>query len=185
MEKTLGGDRLGSGKKEKIHLKNYERSTHNLDYVWRSSMSAGTLVPFLCKPALTSSSWDIDLETVVKTLPTIGPLFGSYKVQLDVFLVPIRLYQGLLHMNALGIGMDMKSVKLPVLKMNATNPPIASNIDNFQINSSSIFHYLGIKGLGYRRNSDSSTHNWEVKREFNAIPFLAYYDIYKQYYSNK
>lgn len=42
MEVTLGGERLGSGKKEKIHLKNYERSTHNLGYVWKNTQAPGT-----------------------------------------------------------------------------------------------------------------------------------------------
>ena len=45
--KTLGGDRLGSGKKQKISMHGYERSTHDLGYIWRSTMACGTLVPFM------------------------------------------------------------------------------------------------------------------------------------------
>ena len=41
--KTLGGDRLGSGKKQKISMHGYERSTHDLGYIWRSTMACGTL----------------------------------------------------------------------------------------------------------------------------------------------
>ena len=33
MLKTLGGDRLGAGKKMKVELHNYERSTHDLVYM--------------------------------------------------------------------------------------------------------------------------------------------------------
>ena len=76
-------------------------------------MSAGTLVPFMTEVALPGDSFDIDLQCDVKTLPTVGPLFGGYKVQLDVFEVPVRLYQGKLHMNMLNIGMDMKNILLP------------------------------------------------------------------------
>lgn len=47
MQKTLGGDRLGSGHKQKVYLHGYERSTHDLGYLWRTTMSAGTLVPFM------------------------------------------------------------------------------------------------------------------------------------------
>ena len=32
----LGGDRLGSGNKMHVQMRNYERSTHNLDYIWLS-----------------------------------------------------------------------------------------------------------------------------------------------------
>jgi hypothetical protein len=180
MKTELGGDRLGSGNKQEISLRNYERSTHDLGYIWRSSMASGTLVPFMSEVALPGDSFDIDLDCDVKTLPTVGPLFGSYKVQLDVFECPIRLYQGKLHMNMLNIGMDMSEVLLPQVKLKAYYDP-ANKTDNAQLNSSSIYSYLNIRGLGYRSNYAAG----EVEREFNAIPYLGYWDIYKNYYANK
>lgn len=173
---TLGGDRLGAGNQQKVNLHNYERSTHDLGYTWRSSMSSGTLVPFMTELGLPGDTFDIDLNLDVMTHPTIGPLFGSYKVQLDVFACPIRLYNGKLHMNMLNIGLDMAKVKLPQIEIAGTQ--VTEIGDNTQINSSSIFSYLNIRGLG--RSSDEV-----VKRSFNAIPYLAYFDIYKQYYANK
>jgi hypothetical protein len=179
---TLGGDRLGSGKKENIELKNYERSTHDLGYVWRSTMASGTLVPFMSEVALPGDTFDIDLNIDVMTHPTIGPLFGSYKVQLDVFQCPIRLYNGKLHMNMLNIGMNMSQIKLPQIVMAADNIVNAYDIsDNAQINPSSLFSYLNIRGLGTPQNGSVT----EVVRKFNAIPYLAYWDIYKNYYANK
>lgn len=181
MKTTLGGDRLGSGNKQEISLKNYERSTHDLGYTWRSSMASGTLVPFMSELALPGDSFDIDLAAHVLTLPTLGPLFGSYKVQLDVFQAPFRLYQGKLHMNMLNIGMNMQAIKLPQLEMESyylNSDPLG---ENQQINPSSIFSYLGIRGLG-RNNTPGGG---EVHRYFNAIPYLAYWEIYKQYYANK
>lgn len=176
---TLGGDRLGSGKKNKIHLHGYERSTHDLGYLWRSSMASGTLVPFLCEVALPGDTFDINLDAVCMTHPTIGPLFGSYKIQLDVFQAPIRLYQGLLHNNKLGIGLNMSSVKLPIVELEGAPPSATStDYDNQQINPSCIWSYLGIRGVGFTQTS-------HTKRTFNAVPFLAYWDIYKNYYSNK
>lgn len=106
IKKTLGGDRLGSGRKMQVELHGYERSSHDLSYLWRSTMSAGTLVPFMSEIGLPGDTWDIDLNSTVLTHPTIGPLFGRYKIQLDVFYTPIRLYNPLLHNNKLGIGMD-------------------------------------------------------------------------------
>jgi len=164
MKTTIGGDRLGSGNKQSVSLKNYERSTHDLSYLWRSSMSSGTLVPFMSEIGLPGDSFDIDLDVDVKTLPTIGPLFGSYKVQLDVFECPIRLYNGKLHMNMLNIGMDMSQIKLPQLELNAEYDP--DNLgDNSQINSSSIYSYLNMRGLG----RDKMNQKKNVAREFNAV----------------
>jgi hypothetical protein len=171
---TLGGDRLGAGKKQQVELHSYERSTHDLSYTWRSTMAAGTLVPFINTVALPGDTFDIDLNVDVKTHPTIGPLFGSYKVQLDVFSCPVRLYNGALHMNMLNIGLKMQDIKLPQIEMFADG---TKTTDNGQINPSSLFSYLGIQGIGKGTT--------EAKRYFNAVPYLAYWDVYKQYYSNK
>ena len=77
--KTLGGDRLGSGKRMKVEMHGYERSTHDLSYIWRSTASAGTLIPFMSELCLPGDTWDIDLQAEVLTHPTIGPLFGASK----------------------------------------------------------------------------------------------------------
>lgn len=175
---TLGGDRLGSGGKNEIELKSYGRSTHDLSFTWRSTMSAGTLVPFMTELALPGDSFDIDLEVDMKTIPTLGPLFGSYKVQLDVFVTPIRLYNGKLHMNMLGIGMKMDTIKFPLIDMHAWS---GTTGDNRQINASSIWSHLNIRGLGTGTGQATQL----VNRKFNAIPYLAYWDIYKNYYANK
>lgn len=183
METTLGGDRLGSGNKQKISMRNFERSTHDLSYIWRSSASAGTLIPFMSELALPGDNWEIDLNCNVLTLPTVGPLFGSYKVQLDVFSVPVRLYNGQLHMNKNEIGLDMAKVKFPLLELwqfdqNTTFP--SEYTDNEQMNPSCILKYLGISGLGIHEVEGAP-----IKRAFNMIPLLGYWDIYKQYYANK
>lgn len=178
---TLGGDRLGSGKKIKVDLHGYGRSNHDLSYIWRSTQSAGTLLPFMSLLGLPGDTFDIDLECVVKTHPTIGPLFGSYKVQLDVFQAPIRLYQALLHNNALKIGLKMSQVKLPQLRLKAVPlPEHVADVDASQINPSCILTYLGIRGIGITPEASGPQ-----TRDFNGIPFLAYWDTYKNYYANK
>lgn len=177
MKTEIGGDRLGSGNKQEVSLRNYERSSHDLGYIWRSSMASGTLVPFMSEVGLPGDSFDIDLDCDVKTLPTVGPLFGSYKVQLDVFQCPVRLYNGKLHMNMLNIGMDMSQILLPQLRM-ASGAYDVTEGDNQQINSSSIYSYLNIRGLGRTTGTYGN-------RYFNAIPYLGYWDIYKNYYANK
>lgn len=181
MEKTLGGDRLGSGNKNKVWMHNYERSSHDLSYLWKSTMSAGTLVPFMSEVALPGDTFDINLDADGLTHPTTGPLFGSYKMQLDVFQVPMRLYQGKLHMNMLGIGMDMSKVTLPQLWVVGGVTDRTKTLDNQQINPSALLSYLGIRGCGY----DPADPTGVCGRGFNAIPYLSYWDIYKNYYANK
>lgn len=180
---TLGGERLGAGKKQKVELHGYERSTHDLGYLWRNTQAVGTLVPFLCEVALPGDTFDISLGCDIKTHPTIGPLFGSMKVQLDIFQCPIRLYQGQLHNNKLGIGMNMANVKLPLMRLQAIKVALSDqDLDNYQINPSCLLAYLGIRGVAYVPPGDTDTVG---TRQFNAIPLIAYWDIYKQYYANK
>ena len=170
---TLGGERLGSGQDMKVDLKQYSRSTHDLSYVWRSTMASGTLVPFMSEVALPGDTFDIKLNADMLTHPTVGPLFGTYKYQMDVFQVPIRLYNKKLHNNMLGIGLDMKSVILPKLELTATQQTETTDDPaNLQINPSSLLAYLNIRGVGL---NDST--NTGVTRKFNGVPFLGYWAI--------
>ena len=76
-------------------------------------MGVGTLVPCMKLIGLPGDTFDIDIDTKVLTHPTVGPLFGSYKLQIDIFTAPIRLYNAMLHNNALNVGLDMSKVILP------------------------------------------------------------------------
>lgn len=183
IRKTIGGDRLGSGKRMKTSYKSYERSNHDLSFIWRSTMAPGTLVPFMSMVMLPGDTLDINLDSQVLTYPTTGPLFGQFKMQVDIFEIPIRLYQAALHNNALKIGLDMAQVKLPLLNIKGNNidweaDQTENPIDLQQFSQSSLLSYLGIRGLGHDEAQDT------VEREFNAIPYLAYWDIYKNYYAN-
>ena len=105
--------------------------------------------------------------------PTTGPVFGSFKHQIDVFVIPIRLYIAALHNNALGVGLNMSKVLLPQYEVYSANTSIYKNDTNRgQVNPSSLISYLGVKGFGY------STVN-QYRRRFPAIFNLAYWDIVK------
>ena len=179
MKKTLGGDRLRSESKMEVYLPNFGRSSHNVGKIIRTSQACGTIVPYWCQIGLDGTTFYIDITTKVKTLPTTGPVFGSFKHQIDVFVIPIRLYIAALHNNALGVGLNMSKVLLPQFLVNTANTSIYENDTNRgQVNPSSLLSYLGIKGFGY------SSVNQYV-RSFPAIFNLAYWDIFKNYYANK
>lgn len=179
MKKTLGGDRLRSENKMEVYLPNFGRSSHNVGKIIRTSQSCGTIVPYWCQIGLDGTTFYIDITTKVKTLPTTGPVFGSFKHQIDVFVIPIRLYIAALHNNALGVGLNMSKVLLPRFLVYSANTSIYENDSNRgQVNPSSLLSYLGIKGFG---NSKVN----QYLRSFPAIFNLAYWDIFKNYYANK
>ncbi len=162
MKVSIGKNTLGDNDKMSVSLREYDRSTHDLSYAWRSSMGVGTLVPCLKLVGMPGDTLSIEVENKIMTHPTLGPLLGSFKFQMDVFTVPIRLYNAMLHNNALNIGIDMSKVKLPKLCIN----------QEVKTPTSSIFNYLGIK-------------KFKKGKKVNAVPFLGVWDIFKNYYANK
>lgn len=180
----LGGDnRVGSGNDMMIEMHGFNRSNHDLGFVWRSTMASGTLVPFMTEVGLMGDSHDIDLTADVQTNPTTGALFGSYKLQLDLYTIPVRLYNGKLHMNMNNVGLKMDKVKLPQIRIEAWDLNKGKgDVDNAQINPSSILAHLNIRGIGYAEQTGLGEHF--IRRDFNAIPWLAYWDIVKNYYAN-
>lgn len=179
MKKTLGGDRLRSESKMEVYLPNFGRSSHNVGKIIRTSQACGTIVPYWCQIGLDGTTFYIDITTKVKTLPTTGPVFGSFKHQIDVFVIPIRLYIAALHNNALGVGLNMSKVLLPCFQAMTANTSIYEQDTNRgQINPSSLLSYIGIKGFGRSEVN-------QYLRRFPAMFNLAYWDIFKNYYANK
>lgn len=179
MKKTLGGDRLRSENKMEIYLPNFGRSSHNIGKIIRTTQACGTIVPYWCQIGLDGTTFYVDITTKVKTLPTTGPVFGSFKHQIDVFVIPIRLYIAALHNNALGVGLNMSKVLLPCFEAYSANTSIYEDDTNRgQVNPSSLLSYLGIKGFGHSEVN-------QYLRRFPAIFNLAYWDIFKNYYANK
>lgn len=179
MKKTLGGDRIRSESKMEVYLPNFGRSSHNIGKIIRTSQACGTIVPYWCQIGLDGTTFYIDITTKVKTLPTTGPVFGSFKHQIDVFVIPIRLYIAALHNNALGVGLNMSKVLLPFFHAYSANTSIYENDTNRgQVNPSSLLSYLGIKGFGRSETN-------QYLRRFPAMFNLAYWDIFKNYYANK
>lgn len=182
--KTFGGDRIGSGNKMKNTMHGFGRSTFNLSKKVTTSMACGTLVPVYVNVCQDHDKWEIDIDSLVRTVPTVAPLFGSFKFQVDFFVAPMRLYQGLLHNNPTQIGMNMKQVYVPKLEILGRSNNILTSKNNFEyISPDSLLKYLGISGIGLRRRASETEEI--LSRKFFAMPTLAYYDIFKNYYANK
>ena len=172
MKVNIGKNTLGDNDKMSVSLREYGRSTHNLSSAWRSPMGVGTLVPFMKLIGLPGDTFEIELDTRIMTHPTVGPLFGNFKFQADVFTCPIRLYNAMLHNNTLNIGLDMSKVKLPVAMQWAKAG--ASKYGKASLNE-----YLGVKGLPAESDGNKKIGDYQI------VPHLAYYDIFKNYYANK
>ena len=122
---------------------------------------------------------------MVLTPPAVGALLGSFKLQLDVFQIPMRLYNQWIHNNKLGIGTQMQNVKIPqlgIVSISDGTEWAKNNPTKYPINNSHVLKYLGISGGGW--NTKNSNEDY-LSKKFNAIPLLGYWDIFKNYYANK
>ena len=174
--RTLGKNTLGDNNKMKVAMRDYDMSTHDVSTVFRSTIGVGILVPF-CK-ILCQKGDIIDLNLINKTLsqPTLGPLFGSFKLQHFMFFGGFRLYNSWLHNNRTGIGMKMSNIKLPMMeaKTSGTSTNAKTNIS-----SSALYKYLG--WTKSRRIGTSATTG--VYK--NGVPLLLYLDTFKNFFANK
>lgn len=185
MKVTLGGERLGSGKKMQVEMKEYQRSTHDLGRIVKTTMAAGPLIPLVTEVMLPGDTFDVDIRTLVRTVPTTGPVYGSFKMQIDVFKVPVRLYVGALHNSVVNEGVDIEDLKFPIATLSGNGLMETdyqrADPNQAQINPSSLLAYTGVRGLG----GGASSVIRDAKYITNAIPQIAILDIYKNFYSIK
>lgn len=134
----------GSGNRNKIEMHNYYRSNHNLSCSRISSMAPGVLYPMYVNVGLTGDTFDFDLNAFIRTLPTEGPMFGAFKLQVDVFSADMRLYQAILHNNTTEIGYHMDQVLMPKMMINTR---AGKTTKEGAFSKSSLLHYLLQKPL--------------------------------------
>lgn len=173
--RTIGKNTLGDNNKMKVAMRDYDMSTHDISTIFRSSVGVGMLVPF-CK-ILCQKGDIIDLNLINKTLsqPTLGPLFGSFKLQHFLFFGGFRLYNSWLHNNRTGIGMKMSDIKIPMMKAETKGVETDARTD---ISASALYKYLGWSSS---RRTGSSANTGVLK---NGVPLLMYLDIFKNFFAN-
>lgn len=170
--RTIGKKTLGDNNKMRVRLREYDMSSQNLNYVFRSTMGVGMLVPFMKIICQKGDIFDIKLVNKTMTHPTLGPLFGSFKLQHFIFTAGFRLYNSWLHNNRTKIGMQMSDIKFPTVLRGSG----ADENNMIKHNPSSLYSYLGWKG-----SNQKSTGKPAVKQ---AVPWLIYLDIFKNYFAN-
>lgn len=173
--RTLGKNTLGDNNKMKVAMRDYDMSTHDISTIFRSSVGVGMLVPF-CK-ILCQKGDIIDLNLINKTLsqPTLGALFGSFKLQHFMFFGGFRLYNSWLHNNRTGIGMKMSDIKLPMMFANTNGTTTDAKTD---ISASALYKYLG---WSKSRRTGANATKGVLK---NGVPLLMYLDIFKNFFAN-
>ncbi|MBO5801551.1 MAG: hypothetical protein J6R16_04690 [Alistipes sp.] len=196
-----------------IDLPNPKRSNFNLGRVNRFSADVGWVIPCYVEEILPNSYKRLDVNALIQTNATVAPLMGSFKVKIDAFFVPLRIYHRHLSLNNVNPDFDdnfpFHYYTLPTTTNTQTMSVVPSsggfgigipNSDSpdsltYKVNQywldgdvelyqsiicspSSLIDYLGMLPVGY------SHLNWKGNKLLNGTPFIGYFDIWRNYYSN-
>ncbi|UPW40937.1 major capsid protein [Sigmofec virus UA08Rod_6079] len=161
----------------RVVIEKPKRSNVDLSFVNRFSAGPGMLIPVMVKEVFAGDNISCNLNSLIFTPPTKGLLFGSFKVQFDYFFAPFRLYNKVLHDDR--VTFDPSSVYFPVMQFSQLKSHTGDDYISNGCHPTSLGHYLGIPEFFSREEADAV-----VTRRFNAVPFFAYFDIFRGYYAN-
>ena len=179
-----------------------KHSNFNMSRANRFTMAPGLLYPFYWKPVMSQDICRWSWSSIVKTFPTMAPVMGSFKLQIDDFFIPYRLYVPEFQRNSSLIQYLEASeskpgfvdVPFPCFTFAANSsvyntPFIAAgegNARGIPVAAGSVLNCLGFPVGATPAAAGKSPDQYSVKGvRFNAMPFLAFWDIYRNYYVNR
>ncbi len=164
----------------KLKIKAPKMAHHNLDHYFRTSMASGPLYPIDFFPVNAGDEHLLDFENLVNTQALLSPLYGSFKLNIEVYFAGTSLYVPKLWRNG-----SMQQAD-GTLDANYPLTYLPSQENGFPVKSvhpSSLAAYLG-HGVGDALVLDYTPESIPEYQD-NAIPNLMYYDIFRHYYLNR
>lgn len=180
-----------------------KHSNFNMSRANRFTMAPGLLCPFYWKPVMSQDICRWSWSSIVKTFPTVAPVMGSFKLQIDDFFIPYRLYVPefqrnsslIQYLEASSTKSGFTDIAFPCFTFAANSsvygtpftPKDASQAsEGLPVAAGSILNCLGFPVGATPAAPGSSVDQYSLKGvRFNAMPFLAFWDIYRNYYVNR
>lgn len=176
----------------KVFKKDYEmpnRSNWQLDNKNRLSMDFGYLYPVAVYDVLPNSYFKLDINAVLSSNPTLAPLLGSLKFRAEAFFVEKAAYAKKLRQNN-KLPVD-RNIPWPTFWSHGNLQP--SSVTNTTVRFSpatGLLEHLNMYPVNWsdqdwalRNSATEYPDNFEFPA-LNAIPFIMYHDIYRNYYIN-
>lgn len=174
----------------KLLVKKPKFSNFDISGVTRMSAKPGVLYPVFIQDMLPGETINLNIQSLIKTYPTLAPLMGTFKVQFDIFRCPLRYYVPKMD------GQDQEAIpvgkKLPQIYM--PHVPFVYDEENEEWSSvygpynmiypGTLFDYL--LNSCYMSLPVSQVDQGHSKVfHFPAHYYKAYWDIYRSYYINQ
>lgn len=162
-----------------IFIKKPKFSNFDLSRANRLTMAPGILYPVFIEETIPKDKWNIAVSGLFKTYPLLAPLMGRFQVRVDFFYTPMSLYVKALRndpVNFLSSDILFPLTSFVVPQVSAGGPPPTD------FSHSSLRALLGMFPGGEAPYVTAPTSGFNIS--MNAIPLLAYYDIFYNYYAN-
>lgn len=168
--------------------KRNKRSNVNLSHVSPTTLGPGNLVPISFVRILGNDSVSFKPKAFVQAMPMNAPLVNGFKLCLEYFFIPDRLYNANLALDFMGVTDDPDSVKYqyldaPVLPNDfdndIANGELAAMADNI-VGPGSLADYCDFPVGLYPIFSATDNQN-----RFNMTKALGYLDVIYHYYVNQ
>lgn len=154
------------------------RSNFNAGYKNRFSLDYGYLIPAGLWDIPSNSHFELDMQAVLSSNPTLAPVLGTMKFRAEAYYIEKAAYVDLLRNNE-QVPLD-RNVPWPTFD---TNQLLESNTPFFSPQSG-IFEFLQMFPAGWSVNMFGGDAQTDSIPPLNAIPLIMYYDIYRNYYCN-
>lgn len=152
-----------------------KRSNFNWSYKNRITADFGYIYPVGLWDVPSDVHFELDLLASISSNPTLAPLLGKVNFRVEAYFVEKAAYVNSLRNND-KLPLD-RNVPFPV----TSRSPLPGNMF---VARGSLLEYLQMFPAGYVNWYFSGQDTADNLPPINAIPFLMYYDIYRNYYIN-
>lgn len=153
------------------------RSNFNVGYKNRFSLDFGYLIPAGLWDIPANSHFELDMQAVLSSNPTLAPVLGSMKFRAEAYYIEKAAYVDLLRNNE-KVPLD-RNVPFPTFDYTSL-----ASASSFFSPPSGIFEFLQMYPAGWSANMFQGDAQTDSIPPLNAIPLMMYYDIYRNYYCN-
>lgn len=155
-----------------------KRSTFDRSHMNPITADIGYIYPVLVDELLPSDYVKLDLMSFVQTNPLTKPLLGRFTLKFEAFFVPLRLYCQNLDLN--NVNPDFSAdFDLPYFDVTLAPSRVLPEQAYLRMTGTNLLCYLNMIPSGC-----STETGFGGLSQLNGVPFIGYYDIYRNYYAN-
>lgn len=165
---------------QSVKLARPKRSTFDLSHERRMTVAGSMLVPILCQECIPSDKFTGSSEVLLRLAPLLAPIYEQVELFVHYYFVPNRLlwedWEEFITAGRLGPQDGVPAPIPPYIDIGA-----AQAINAATWNKNTLADYLGVPVFPLT----GSVIGDYVGKDIDAMPFLAYYLIYNEYYVDR